>query len=84
MSVSTPEPMPVRRIAVDLIRPGRLQARRRFDEAALRELAGSIRESGIVQPLVVRGDARGYELLAERSVVVGATGNAEVVIVATP
>lgn len=54
----------MRRIAVDLIRPGRTQARRRFDAASLQELAGSIRESGIVQPLVVRGDALGYELLA--------------------
>lgn len=57
-------PSPVRRIPVDLIRPGRLQARRRFDAEALAQLADSIRESGIVQPLVVRGDARGYELLA--------------------
>jgi ParB family chromosome partitioning protein len=54
----------IRRIPVDLIRPGRLQARKRFDADALAQLAESIRESGIVQPLVVRGDARGYELLA--------------------
>jgi len=57
-------PATVRQVPVDLIRPGRVQSRRRFDEVALRELAGSIRESGIVQPLIVRGDARGYELLA--------------------
>jgi ParB family chromosome partitioning protein len=58
---STPS---IRRVPVDLIRPGRLQARKRFDAEALAQLAESIRESGIVQPLVLRGDARGYELLA--------------------
>ena len=52
------------RLAVDLIHPGEYQARRLFDQAALEELAASIAESGIVQPVVVRSDARGYELLA--------------------
>lgn len=65
MSAVTPNAAPgIRRIPVDLIRPGRLQARKRFDSDALAQLAESIRDSGIVQPLVVRGDARGYELLA--------------------
>lgn len=62
---STADPVPrVIRVPVDLIRPGRTQARRHFDAEALAQLADSIRESGIVQPLVVRGDPRGYELLA--------------------
>ena len=52
-------------VAIDQIRPGRTQARRRFEPGALAELAASIRESGIVQPLVVRSLAGGgYELLA--------------------
>ena len=51
-------------VPVDLVRPGRTQARRRFDQAALAELAESIRESGVVQPVVLRSDGRGYELLA--------------------
>jgi ParB family chromosome partitioning protein len=54
----------VLQIPVDLIRPGSSQARRRFDPAALAELAESIRESGVVQPVVLRSDGRGYELLA--------------------
>jgi ParB family chromosome partitioning protein len=54
----------VLQVPVDLIRPGRNQARRRFDPAALAELAESIRESGVVQPVVLRSDGRGYELLA--------------------
>jgi ParB family chromosome partitioning protein len=54
----------VLRIPVDLIRPGSTQARRRFDADALAELAESIRESGVIQPVVVRSAGRGYELLA--------------------
>lgn len=58
----------VRQIPIDLIRPGSTQARRRFGADALRELASSIRESGIIQPLVLRsrghGPRRDYELLA--------------------
>lgn len=55
----------VQRLPVDLIRPGSHQARRRFSEATLAELAHSVAESGVVQPVVVRsrGEA-GYELLA--------------------
>lgn len=49
---------------VDLIRPGLSQARRRFDQAALAELAESVRESGVVQPVVLRSVGGGYELLA--------------------
>lgn len=55
----------VRRLPVDLIQPGRHQARRRFSEAALAELAHSVAASGIVQPVVVRSRGEGgYELLA--------------------
>jgi ParB family chromosome partitioning protein len=54
----------VRRIAVDLIQPGETQARKRFEPERLAELAASIRESGIVQPLVLRRRGRVYELLA--------------------
>lgn len=55
----------IRTIPVDLIQPGQTQARRRFDPDALSELAESIAESGILQPVVVRNvDTRHYELLA--------------------
>lgn len=54
----------VRRVPVDLIQPGASQARKRFEPERLAELAASIRESGIVQPLVLRRRGRGYELLA--------------------
>jgi ParB family transcriptional regulator, chromosome partitioning protein len=54
----------IRQIPVDLIRPGTFQARRYFDPKALQELAGSIRDSGVVSPVVLRSKAPGYELLA--------------------
>jgi ParB family chromosome partitioning protein len=57
-------PGEIREIPIDLIRPGSQQARRHFDADSLRELAQSIRESGIVQPIVLRTRVWGYELLA--------------------
>jgi ParB family transcriptional regulator, chromosome partitioning protein len=54
----------IRQVPIDLVRPGSFQARRYFDPAALAELAGSIRESGVVSPVVVRSRGQGYELLA--------------------
>lgn len=53
------------RIPLDLVSPGAFQARREFGQPALDELAASIAESGIIQPVVVRGTrATGYTLLA--------------------
>lgn len=47
------------------IKPNAYQPRREFDEVKLRELAESIREHGIVQPIVVRRTADGtFELVA--------------------
>jgi ParB family chromosome partitioning protein len=44
----------VREIAIELIRPGVYQPRRHFDETELEALAQSIREKGVLQPLLVR------------------------------
>lgn len=41
-------------LAVDRIRPGRYQPRSRMDMASLAELADSIREQGVIQPILVR------------------------------
>ncbi len=51
-------------IAVDQIRPSRQQVRSRFDAEPLSELAESIRQQGILQPLLVRKLLDGYELIA--------------------
>ena len=49
---------------IDLISPSPYQPRTRFPEAALDELAQSIRTSGIIQPLVVRKIGARYQLIA--------------------
>lgn len=52
-------------IAVDAIRPNSSQPRTSFDDDSLQELAASIKEVGILQPLIVRPLREGlYELIA--------------------
>jgi ParB family chromosome partitioning protein len=53
-----------RDVAVDRITPSPFQPRRSFDEVKLEELAASIRNQGIIQPLVVRPQGEGFELIA--------------------
>ncbi len=53
-----------RLIAVDRIRAAGSQPRTYFDEESLKELADSIRQQGMIQPVVVRPAADGYELIA--------------------
>ena len=53
------------RLSIDEIEPNRDQPRKNFDETALAELADSIREHGVLQPLLVRPMADGsYRLIA--------------------
>lgn len=54
----------VQRVSLDRIRPCPLQPRKDFSPEALRELADSIREQGIVQPLIVRERDGYFELIA--------------------
>jgi ParB family transcriptional regulator, chromosome partitioning protein len=54
----------VRNVPVETIRPSPFQPRRRFAEAELEGLAQSIREKGIVQPLLVRPIGVDFELVA--------------------
>lgn len=56
----------VQDLPLDMVRPGAFQPRQNMDEAALHELAESIRTQGIVQPVVVRATEEGgdYELIA--------------------
>jgi ParB family transcriptional regulator, chromosome partitioning protein len=56
-----------RRVPIELIRPSALQPRRRFGEAELDALAQSIREKGVLAPLLVRpvaDDNVAFELVA--------------------
>ena len=55
----------LRDVPIDLIQRGRFQPRRDMDPAALQELADSIRQQGVMQPVVVRPIAEGrFELIA--------------------
>jgi ParB family chromosome partitioning protein len=55
----------LRHIPLDLIRPNPRQPRRSFDQSSLQALADSVRERGIVQPVLVRPVPGGtYELVA--------------------
>lgn len=55
----------LRQIGIDLLQRGKYQPRSHMDKDALAELADSIREQGVVQPIVVRpiGEGR-YEIVA--------------------
>lgn len=64
---ATPEQRTPRRLPVDLIRPNPDQPRRSFSDTALDELAASIREKGVIQPLIVRPDPHNrnfYQIVA--------------------
>jgi ParB family chromosome partitioning protein len=56
--------LPVREVELKRVRPNPFQPRREFDSTALAELQASIRENGLLQPLVVRVAADGFELVA--------------------
>lgn len=51
-------------IDVDLIDPNPEQPRSRFPEENLNELAQSIKNNGIIQPIIVRGNNNRYEIVA--------------------
>src|SRR5690349_7409803 len=53
----------VMEVEISLIVPNPYQPRKNFNESALRELADSIREHGVIQPLVVNKTSSGYELV---------------------
>ena len=52
------------KIKLSLIEPNREQPRKKFDEEALQELSDSIKQYGIIQPLVVKKNADYYEIIA--------------------
>src|SRR5579883_227746 len=55
----------LQQIAIDLLVRGKYQPRQQFDPEKLRELADSIKSTGLLQPIVVRPAANGrYEIVA--------------------
>lgn len=61
------QPRPTQTVPIEFLRPSPLQPRRAFAEEELEALARSIREKGLLQPLLVRpapAGAPGYEIVA--------------------
>jgi ParB family chromosome partitioning protein len=54
----------VREIDIALIKPNPAQPRIQFDEDSLEELAESIRERGVLQPILLRPAGKGFEIVA--------------------
>ena len=57
----------LRVVPVEKLRPGRFQPRRVFDQTAIEDLVESVREKGILQPILVRthpDDVDSYEIIA--------------------
>lgn len=50
-------------LSLDEIRPNPYQPRKSFDEAALADLAASIKNTGVFQPIIVRKSVSGYEII---------------------
>jgi ParB family chromosome partitioning protein len=54
----------VRELPIDQISANPFQPRQRFDDEAIRELAASIKATGVLQPVLVRSHGDGYQLVA--------------------
>jgi ParB family transcriptional regulator, chromosome partitioning protein len=51
-------------VAIEDVFPNKSQPRKEFDQSSLDELAASIKEHGLLQPILVRKRAQGYEIIA--------------------
>lgn len=51
-------------VSTDLLKPNPSQPRKDFEQSALEELAESIKENGVIQPLIVRKENGGFEIVA--------------------
>ena len=59
-----PEDRALRNLPVDVIRPNTFQPRSHFDDEALASLTASVRELGVLQPILVRAVGDHFELIA--------------------
>jgi ParB family chromosome partitioning protein len=60
----TEEPQGVETINIAYIHPNQYQPRKQFDEDSLKELAESIKQNGVIQPIIVRKVDSGYQIVA--------------------
>ena len=63
-SLSVSDDDKVVEIPLSQLRPNPYQPRRTFDEDAIKELAESIKQHGVIQPIIVRSVVKGYEIIA--------------------
>ena len=54
----------IENVSVDQLSPGKYQPRKKFDEESLQELADSIIEQGLMQPIIVRKVENNFEIIA--------------------
>ena len=57
-------PTAIRELAIEKIKPNPSQPRMTFHEDTIQELAASIKEHGVLQPILVRPSGEGYEIIA--------------------
>lgn len=72
-------------VPVEQLRPNPNQPRKRFDAEALESLVATVRERGVLQPILVRATSTGYEIIAgeRRWRAARAAGLAEIPVVVT-
>ncbi|WP_152395814.1 ParB/RepB/Spo0J family partition protein [Paenibacillus guangzhouensis] len=63
-SLSIHEDDKVIEIMLGQLRPNPYQPRKAFDEASIQELAESIKQHGVIQPIIVRSVLKGFEIIA--------------------
>ena len=64
LNVLIPDDDSVNKISINSIKPNKKQARKHFDEDELISLSNSIKEHGLIQPIVVKPDKNDYIIIA--------------------
>lgn len=62
--VKTATPADIVKLPIEEIRPNPYQPRKTFNEEALKELASSLKEHGVIEPIIVKRSIKGYEIVA--------------------
>lgn len=63
-SLSVQDDDKVIEVSLAQLRPNPYQPRKNFDEDSIKELAESIKQHGVIQPIIVRSVLKGYEIIA--------------------
>ncbi|WP_270167019.1 ParB/RepB/Spo0J family partition protein [Paenibacillus sp. SYP-B4298] len=63
-SLSVSEDDKVIEVSLSQLRPNPYQPRKTFDDDSIKELAESIKQHGVIQPIIVRSVLKGYEIIA--------------------